>query len=187
MQMRSPNLKEPRMTNIHLSGRRLAAVGGFAMLALAAVIAVIAMSANAASTTIGVRTVKVGSKAEPITVNSKGVALYTLSGDSAKHMKCTKANSCFSAWPPLTVHGNPTMATGVSGKLGTFKNSGVTQVTLSGHPMYTFAGDHNSPGVANGNGLKSFGGTWHVIVEGEATAARATSPSTRPSSGGGGW
>ena len=98
------------MTNIHLSGRRLATVGGVAMLALAAVIAVMAMSANAASTTIGVKTVKVGGKSEPIAVNSKGVTVYTLSGDSTKHLECTKAQRCFTAWPPVTVHGKPTMA-----------------------------------------------------------------------------
>ena len=168
------------MTNIHLSGRRLALVGGVAMLALAAVIAVMAISANAASTTIGVKTVKVGAKSEPIAVNSKGAAVYTLSGDSAKHMKCTKGNGCFAFWPPLTVKGKPTMS-GVKGKLGTFKSSGVTQVTLNGHPLYTFSEDHGV-GVAHGNGITSFGGTWHVVVAGNAKAA------TAPGGGsGGGW
>jgi predicted lipoprotein with Yx(FWY)xxD motif len=170
------------MPNIHLTGRRLATIGGVAMLALAAVIAVIAISANAASTTIGVKTVKVGATSEPIAVNSKGAAVYTLSGDSAKHMECTKANHCFSAWPPVTVKGKPTMS-GLKGTLGTFKNSGVTQVTLNGHPLYTFAGDHGV-GVANGNGLKSFGGTWHVVVAGAAKAATAPGASA---GGGGGW
>jgi predicted lipoprotein with Yx(FWY)xxD motif len=175
------------MTNIHLSGRRLATVGAVAMLALAAVIAVMAVGANAAATTLGVKTVTVGSKSEPIVVNSKGAAVYTLSGDSAKHMECTKANGCFSAWPPVTVKGKPTMS-GVKGKLGTFKNSGVTQVTLNGQPLYTFAGDHGA-GVANGNGLKSFGGTWRIIAAAKATAANApaSSPTTTPGSGGGGW
>jgi predicted lipoprotein with Yx(FWY)xxD motif len=168
------------MTHIHLSGRRLATVGGVAMLALAAVIAVMAISANAASTTLGAKTVKVGGRSEPIAVNSKGAAVYTLSGDSAKHMECTKANGCFSAWPPVTVKGKVT-SSGVKGKLGTFKTSGVTQVTLDGHPLYLFAGDHGA-GVANGNGLKSFGGTWHVVVQGGANAATAPS-----SGGGGGW
>jgi predicted lipoprotein with Yx(FWY)xxD motif len=169
------------MTHIHLSGRRLAAVGGVAILALAAVIAVMAMSANAASTTIGVKTVKVGGKAEPIAVNSKGAAVYTLSGDSAKHMECTKANTCFKFWPPVTVKGKPTLS-GVSGKLGTFKNSGVTQVTLNGHPLYTFSEDQ-AVGVANGNGLKSFGGVWRVVVAGKAKAAARTGGG----GGGGAW
>jgi predicted lipoprotein with Yx(FWY)xxD motif len=169
------------MTNIHLSGRRLAAVGGVAVLALAAVIAVMAMSASAASTTLGVKTVKVGGKAEPIAVNSKGVTVYTLGGDSPKHMECTKANGCFAFWPPVTVKGKPT-ASGVKGKLGTFKNSGVTQVTLNGHPLYTYSGDHGA-GVANGNGINTFGGIWRVVVEGSAKAASAPAGG----SGGGGW
>jgi predicted lipoprotein with Yx(FWY)xxD motif len=173
------------MTNFHLSGRRLATVGGVAMLALAAVIAVMAMSANAASTTIGVKTVKVGGKSEPIAVDSKGAAVYTLSGDSAKHMECTKANGCFSAWPPVTVSGKPTLS-GIKGKIGTFKNSGVTQVTLNGHPLYTFAGDHGV-GVANGNGLKSFGGTWRVVAAGKAKAATAPASGGSAGSGGSGW
>jgi predicted lipoprotein with Yx(FWY)xxD motif len=177
------------MTNIHLSGRRLAAVGGVAMLALAAVIAVMAMSASAASTTIGVKTVKVGGKSEPIAVNSKGVTVYTLSGDSAKHMECIKASGCFKAWPPVTVKGKATIS-GIKGKLGTFKRNGFTQVMLNGHPLYTFAGDHNAAGVANGNGIVAFGGTWHVVVASGAMAAKApgSSPtSTMPGSGGGGW
>jgi predicted lipoprotein with Yx(FWY)xxD motif len=173
------------MTNIHLSGRRLATVGGVAMLALAAVIAVMAVSASAASTTIGVKTVKVGGKSQPIAVNSRGVTVYTLSGDTPKHMECTKASGCFAAWPPVTVHGKATIS-GIKGKLGTFKRNGFTQVTLNGHPLYTFAGDHNQAGVANGNGLVAFGGTWHVVVASGATAAKAP-VSTMPGTGGGGW
>jgi predicted lipoprotein with Yx(FWY)xxD motif len=172
------------MTNLHFSGRRLAAIGGVAMLALAAVIAVMAMSASAASTTIGVKTVKVGGKSEPIAVNSKGVTVYTLSGDSAKHMKCTKTNGCFTFWPPVTVKGKPTMSGG-KGTLGTFKRNGFTQVTLNGHPLYTFAGDHNAAGLATGNGIQTFGGIWHVVVEGSAMAAK--SPSSMQPSPGGGW
>jgi predicted lipoprotein with Yx(FWY)xxD motif len=169
------------MTHIHLSGRRLVTVGAVAMLALAAVIAVMAVSANAASTTIGVKTVKVGGKSEPVAVNSKGVTVYTLSGESVKHLECT-TKQCFTAWPPVTVHGKATMASGVKGKLGTFKRDGFTQVTLNGHPLYTFEGDGNKAGVANGNGIVAFGGTWHVVAEGSAKAAQAPA-----GGGGGGW
>jgi predicted lipoprotein with Yx(FWY)xxD motif len=172
------------MNIIHLSGRRLAAVAGVAMLAVAAVIAVMAMSADAASNTIGVKTVKVGAKSEPIAVNSKGVTVYTLSGESTKHLECT-TRACFTAWPPVTVHGKATMAAGVKGKLGTFKRNGFTQVTLNGHPLYTFEGDGNKAGVAHGNGIVAFGGTWHVVVEGSVKAAQAQTPAG--SGGGGGW
>ena len=74
----------------------------------------------------------------------------------------------------MTVHGKPT-ASGVKGKLGTFKRDGFTQVTLNGDPLYTFEGDGNKAGVANGNGIVAFGGTWHVVVAGSAKAAQAPS------------
>lgn len=37
---------------------------------------------------------------ENIVANSSGLAVYTLSGDSKAHPKCTKANGCFAFWPP---------------------------------------------------------------------------------------
>ena len=166
-----------------LSGRRLLAFAGVSMLALAAVLAVMAMGAGAASNTIGVKRSQVGAKRQSIAVTSKGVAVYTLSGDTKKHMECTRSNGCFSAWPPVTVKGRATKAAGVKGKLGTFKRNGFTQVTLNGHPLYTFAGDNKKAGVANGNGLVSFGGTWHVVAAGKARAA--STPTPMPGSGGG--
>jgi predicted lipoprotein with Yx(FWY)xxD motif len=171
------------MSSTSLTGRSMLAIGGVAMLAMAAVVAVMAMSAGAASTTIGAKSAKVGAKHESIAVNSRGVAVYTLSGDTPKHMKCTKNNGCFSAWPVVTVKGRASKAAGVKGKLGTFKRNGFTQVTLNGHPLYTYAGDQNRAGIATGNGLNSFGGTWHVVTAGKASAAKAPAP--MPGSGGG--
>jgi len=174
-----------------LSGRRLLAFAGVAMLAIAAVLAVMAMGAGAASNTIGVKTAKVGARRQSIAVTSKGLSVYTLSGDTRQHMECTKGNGCFSAWPPVTVKGKVTKAAGIKGKLGTFKRNGFTQVTLNGHPLYTFAGDDHRAGVANGNGLVSFGGTWHVVAAGKAKAASTPAPMPGSGSGsggsGGGW
>src|SRR5438270_9910579 len=42
-------------------------------------------------------------KAENIVVTAGGRAVYLLTGDRARHPKCTKANGCFSFWPPVTV------------------------------------------------------------------------------------
>ena len=102
--------------------------------------------------------------------------MYTLSGDTPKHMKCTRNNGCFRFWPPVTVKGRASKAAGVKGKLGTFKRNGFTQVTLNGHPLYTYAGDGNRAGVVNGNGIKTFGGTWHVVTAGKASAACGAGP-----------
>ena len=65
--------------------------------------------------------------------------------------------------------------TGVTGKLGILRRDGIFQVTLAGHPLYRFAGDAGRRGVANGQGIRSFGGIWHVVV---ATAAPNTPPTT---------
>jgi predicted lipoprotein with Yx(FWY)xxD motif len=34
---------------------------------------------------------------------------------------------------------------------------------LNGHPLYRFGGDR-SKGQANGEGIKSYGGVWHVVT-----------------------
>jgi predicted lipoprotein with Yx(FWY)xxD motif len=35
---------------------------------------------------------------------------------------------------------------------------------LDGHPLYRYAGDNNTKGNAKGEGIRSFGGTWHVVT-----------------------
>jgi hypothetical protein len=67
-------------------------------------------------------------------------------------------------------------APGINGKLGVWRRDGLLQVTLGGHPLYTFAGDSQRD-AATGNGIHSFGGTWHVI---KTTATGATTTPTAP-------
>jgi hypothetical protein len=57
-------------------------------------------------------------------------------------------------------------------------------VTLNGHPVYTFLQDGGRRGVATGDGVVAFGGTWHVFKEGHGRTAAApvTAPSTTTSS-----
>jgi predicted lipoprotein with Yx(FWY)xxD motif len=127
----------------------------------------------AKSTVISQKTHK--STTEKIVVNTGGAALYELSGDSKTHQECTKANSCFSFWPPATVKPGThvTKGPGVPGQLGTWKRGSIVQLTLSGHPLYRYTPDAQAH-TASGQDVTSFGGTWHVI----------TAPG---SGGGGGW
>ncbi|HYZ81857.1 MAG TPA: hypothetical protein VE571_11330 [Solirubrobacteraceae bacterium] len=125
-------------------------------------------------------------KTEGIVVNAKGRAVYTLSGDTSRHPKCTKASGCLSFWPPVTVSSAKSVskAAGVKGKLGTFKHDGVTQVTLAGHPLYTYASDHKRA-AATGEGVKAFGGIWHVVKAssaGQSSGSRQTTTSTSTTS-----
>lgn len=116
---------------------------------------------------------------ENVVVNTRGHALYDLSGDSPKHPKCTKADGCFQFWPPVTVSSKKKLsrAPGVKGKLGVWRRNGFLQVTLGGHPLYTFAEDHQKH-MATGEGLKSFGGTWHVIKASHAPTAPVSTTTT---------
>jgi predicted lipoprotein with Yx(FWY)xxD motif len=115
---------------------------------------------------------------ENLLTNASGSAVYTLSGDSIHHAKCTAANGCFKVWRPVKVASARRLskAPGINGKLGVWRRDGLLQVTLGGHPLYTFAGDSQRD-AATGNGIHSFGGTWHVI---KTNATGATTTPTAP-------
>jgi predicted lipoprotein with Yx(FWY)xxD motif len=120
-------------------------------------------------------------KTESIVANSKGGALYTLSGDSKSNPKCTDA-TCRKNWPPLTVasaKSKPTAAPGIKGKLGVVHRGKIFQVTWNGHPLYTFAFDKGK-GKAMGDGVVAFGGTWHVIATSSSKATNNPPPPMNP-------
>ena len=93
------------------------------------------------------------------------MTLYYLTGDTKGHV-CEHARPAPGFWPPLTVkslHTKVMKGKGIIGKLTVFKRSdGKFQVTLRGKPLYRFAGD-SAKGQANGEGISSFGGTWHAM------------------------
>jgi predicted lipoprotein with Yx(FWY)xxD motif len=96
-----------------------------------------------------------------VLVNGQGQVLYTLTnGGTAVHCN----TSCLATWPPVTLPTGVTAATGTSGTgaLGLTTTNGPTQVTVGGQPVYTYAGDPG-PGVASGENIVSFGGTWKVV------------------------
>ncbi len=96
-----------------------------------------------------------------VLVNAEGQVLYTFTHNGAA-VACPAG--CLSVWPPVTLPTGVTTPTGSAGvgTLGTTTANGPTQVTVGGLPLFTYAGD-SAPGVANGNNLVSFGGTWKVV------------------------
>jgi predicted lipoprotein with Yx(FWY)xxD motif len=115
---------------------------------------------------------------ERVVVNAQGRTLYTLSGESKGHLLC-KSSECLKFWPPVTVSSTKTKlkaAGRVHGRLGILRRAnGLLQVTLRGLPLYRFSQDH-AKGEANGQGVESFGGTWHAVVA--AGGAGSTPPTT---------
>ncbi len=115
---------------------------------------------------------------ETVVVSAQGRTLYALSPETAGHLLC-RSNECLKAWPPLTVPSRSTKlkaGTGVHGRLGlVHRSNGILQVTLRGLPLYRFSGDR-AKGEANGQGIQSFGGTWHAVTA--STSATPATPAT---------
>jgi predicted lipoprotein with Yx(FWY)xxD motif len=61
-------------------------------------------------------------------------------------------------------------SSGISCKLTAWSRDGFTQAVLAGHPLYTYSGDAKK-GVATGEGIHTFGGTWHAALPAGATKA----------------
>jgi predicted lipoprotein with Yx(FWY)xxD motif len=126
---------------------------------------------------------------EAVAVGPSGYAVYTFQGETTHHIICKKTNSmatnCWGFWPPVSPSGAGavTKQSGISGKLGTFKNHGVTQLTLNGQPLYYFTPDimGKNKHQATGDELKTFGSIWHIVkASGAAKAGGAPTPAPTP-------
>jgi predicted lipoprotein with Yx(FWY)xxD motif len=119
--------------------------------------------------------------AKTIVVNPAGRTLYTLSPETTHHLLC-KESYCLEVWPPLILpHGAKLRAgKGVQGKLGLLRRSGGRmQVTLRGKPLYRFSEDHKA-GDTHGEGLETFGGTWHAVTAAASAPAPTAPPNPAP-------
>jgi predicted lipoprotein with Yx(FWY)xxD motif len=120
---------------------------------------------------------------ERVVVTPQGRTLYTLTPETSRHLLC-RASECLRLWPPLTVDSTKAKlknGAGVHGRLGILRRAnGMLQVTLRGLPLYRYSKDH-AKGQANGEGLQSFGGTWHAMTatSGERPRKPAMTP-TQP-------
>ena len=123
-----------------------------------------ASSAPAAAGSSALKTAKIGGAT--VVTNAKGLTLYWFVPDTATTSKCS--GSCATFWPP--VKGPATAGTGVTGTLATITRAdGSVQATYTGHPLYTYVGDH-APGQAAGDGLNVNGGVWHEVTVSVAAA-----------------
>ena len=171
---------------------RKARVSAFVALGAAAVIALAACggSSNSSSSkstttkkstgTAAAAAVKTANSSTlgTIAVDSTGKTVYTLTNGS-QQVPCT--GMCLMVWPPVSLPAGTTKATGTG-----VKNVAAmgTQVTINGAPVYTFQGDA-AGGTTNGEGITSFGGTWHVVKVGGSTGSGSTTATTAKSSGSG--
>ncbi len=109
-------------------------------------------------------------------VGPSGLTLYTLSSDTASGSVCT--GGCLANWPALVVApggsvSGPASATGTFATI-TRADTGATQVTYNGRPLYYFAHD-TAAGQTNGQGITAFGGVWDVAAVAPAVASASPS------------
>ena len=117
-----------------------------------------------------------------VMTNQDGFTLYVFAKDTTPGQ-----SSCYGAcalkWPPLTVQpGSQITVSGVNQSLvgDIMRTDGTEQVTLAGHPLYTFSGDSAS-GQTNGQGID---GTWYAVMpDGQPSSTGLSPASSSPGSG----
>jgi predicted lipoprotein with Yx(FWY)xxD motif len=171
------------------------ALAGFAAVALLGVAAMasatsftlkVAKNVHVTNTPTKAFAVKPVDTHENVAVGPSGFAVYTFQGETTHHIICQKTTNsktnCWAFWPPVSPSGSAavTKQSGISGKLGTFKNHGTTQLTLNGQPLYYFTPDimAKNKHQALGDELKTFGSTWHIVKAAGGQSAAGSGSST---------
>ena len=127
------------------------------LVAAGALAATGAVASTNTSSSISLRTTKVGK----VIVAANGRTLYLFTADKSRKSACY--GQCASYWPPL-IAPKPTAGAGLKTSLlgSTTRRGGKLQVTYDGHPLYFFAEDKKA-GDVNGQGFVHFGGAWWVV------------------------
>jgi predicted lipoprotein with Yx(FWY)xxD motif len=156
----------------------MVAVAGFALAAVAGLAVAksftlrVSNNVHVTNTPTKAFRVKAVDTHEAVAVSSSGFAAYTFQGETTHHLICKKTSSqatdCWAFWPPVTVNSAKGLSAqkGIKGKLGTFRNHGLLQVTLNGRPLYNFTPDITGKNKkqATGDELKTFGSIWHIVT-----------------------
>ena len=140
---------------------RTSRTAGLVAAGIAGAVLLAACGGAAKASSGGSSTLSVGSRPVggfgPVLVNSSGMTLYYMKGETASTIICT--GSCAANWPPFLLPSGKTTVVGASGVNGTFgavkRPDGGTQVVFDGHPLYLWVGD-KSAGQATGQGIENF-------------------------------
>ncbi len=116
-------------------------------------------SSSAAGATVDLRTV---SGLGRVLVTEQGRSLYLHTSDPKGTSNCS--GYCAVVWPPLELKGKLRAGPGVQPSLLSThgRPSGAAQVFYAGHALYTYQYDA-SAGMATGEGVATYGGTWWLV------------------------
>lgn len=119
-----------------------------------------------------------------VLVDSSGHAVYFYDVDKPGETTSACSGVCASLWPAVPAPAHPSLGTGVHGKLGTVKAvDGSSQLTLNGHPLYTYTKDEDSED-AYGQG---YDGIWWVVDGSGAKVTASATPTSRSGGYGAGY
>jgi predicted lipoprotein with Yx(FWY)xxD motif len=112
-----------------------------------------------------------------VLVNGSGRTVYVFANDKTNVSTCDGV--CAADWPPVAAPSTlPASLPGITGALGTTTRSdGSHQLTVSGHPVYTFSGD-SAAGQTKGQGITLNGGLWTVVLPSGAPDASPAGAAT---------
>ena len=105
--------------------------------------------------------VTVNGTVETVLTKAAGKTLYYLTADTPTSSACS--GQCTTFWFPLLATVTPTSATPLPHQLSVLTDPNGQQVEYDGHLLYSFVGD-TAADQAHGEGIQSFGGTWHVVT-----------------------
>lgn len=104
--------------------------------------------------------------------SSTARSLYLLSTEKGAKLHCK--GSCLAVWLPVLVKDSVksiSVTSAVKGKVGFVdRTAKMKQVTINSYPVYTYTGDTGAR-QSHGEGVVSFGGTWHLVSAAAKTAA----------------
>lgn len=131
-------------------------------------------AASSAATTV--KTASNATLGATVLTDAHGMTIYRLSGEQAGRFICTNA-ACLQAWHPVRPAAAGASASGSVGSLASVKRpDGTAQLTYTGMPLYTFAGDRQ-PGDAKGQGFKDVG-TWNAVTVSSTGTGAGTGAAT---------
>lgn len=121
-----------------------------------------------------------------VLVDGRGRTVYVLSSGSRHNLPCEDSTGCTKAWPDVPLPAGlsaPAAGPGAhAALLGSKKANGETYPTYNGWLLYEFAGD-SGPGDGNGDGIHSFGGTWHALSAAGSLTGQSTPATASPTKG----
>jgi len=110
-------------------------------------------------------------------VNAQSHTVYVFDGDLSAPGTSTCNSECAAVWPHVAATANTTYPAPFS---AIKRSDGSMQLTYASRPLYTFVVD-TVPGSIAGNGITSFGDTWHIArPTGVAPAAATPTPTPTP-------